>query len=432
MLKTYYTVNADCLFVLLCCLLGLQVGRHENEMLTLTLESMLFYGPRGHPMASMPSVQCAGCSCVNITSGNVIDLQSVDAELSTPNEHIWIPVAYVNATWVTAALTMSVIGILICITLMVYIIYKKFTKVVTYGISMGILLLVGLCILYASTLPFALTPSELTCGLRLFMVGLAYTFCFAVILVKSMTLRYIKYMGLGGEVSWANQWLTFFFIVAAQAGMAAQFWSLKSPLVVALPPGEWQSDSIGFVHAHGTILTCSYNKNDFASTLIFPLCLLALTTMFTSSVRKIKHNCNEVTFLLVACWLCIPACTTWLCVFLLVPGTHHELTLCAGMLVCATLILVSIYLPQVHVLSTMKYHISGMAFDTMRQRNSYRSHVGTDFVFCEPGGVNQSSKCSSESNPVHGLGGELTMPLSTRGERATRNGKKVKNTSYRF
>lgn len=66
---------------------------------------------------------------------------------------------------------------------------------------LGAVLLLGVMGIYASCVVYVLPPTSITCAVREWAPPLCLALCYGILLVKSMHLRALVSVGVGGEVS---------------------------------------------------------------------------------------------------------------------------------------------------------------------------------------------------------------------------------------
>ena len=199
--------------------------------------------------------------------------------------------------WVSIVLTISVIGVAVTIVILIYVSYHKMTSVTRNGTGIGLLLLTGILCLYLSVFPFAFHPSQYSCGFRVCTVSFSYCFCFGAILIKAMTLRNLKYIGLGGELSSLNQLITFVFVVCVQLGVLIQWWIMKGQLssyIINHPNSVWyiEVSHVEWIEHH--VPVCTYTRYEFLCTMIYPVVLELCTVLYTAFVRRIRLDKDQV------------------------------------------------------------------------------------------------------------------------------------------
>jgi len=160
-----------------------RVGFWRQNRLELDKTRMKFYVP----YAAVPSIECLQGPCLSVCS---VKLSTVTATQRTPTPSFGIhgktavPESPTNFTtaWGVVAIVFCILGLLACMACVSYFIRHipnpSPTTVLNYFI------LAGIALLYIATTFFLIQPSEVSCGLRRFFLGLAYAIIFAGMLVR--------------------------------------------------------------------------------------------------------------------------------------------------------------------------------------------------------------------------------------------------------
>ena len=109
-----------------------------------------------------------------------------------------LPKWHFETYYLTILTTVAGCGILIAVSTMTYILCKMCSDVLEGSQSFSVLLLVSVCLIYASVIPFNFYPDELICQFRLFCPVLAYVTVFATLLSRSIMLATADMDGLPG------------------------------------------------------------------------------------------------------------------------------------------------------------------------------------------------------------------------------------------
>ena len=108
--------------------------------------------------------------------------------------------SFIGRTWSLVVISVAVFGICVSLWMMIYVFLKMCDGTLSGNQSMGVLLLIGVMITFASTVPWLLPPSETICAVRHFLHPLAFCLCFGLLLLKVMQLRSLVSVGLGGTI----------------------------------------------------------------------------------------------------------------------------------------------------------------------------------------------------------------------------------------
>lgn len=312
----------------------------------------------------MPKTVCVtGCECLAAPSSNDSDLKETQAYLYWKSQG-----EFIDELWATLVLAVGSFGAFLSLAFAVYVIYKVFKRALGKRyVGLGLGLLSSLIVLYLTVMPFVFSPSEVNCGLRYFLPGLSYTLCFAIILVKLMSLQNYKLIGLGGEVSGVNQFLTVFFIVGVQIAISVQWWVHNGPYMHS------KLDSFGIPG-----YACNFIRRDFAAGNAYVLLLIIICCIYAVGVRKEKKNMGEAKLLLACSWACFAMWVTWLPCFFTLDEKWSDVIICASILSCATAMLLIIFVPKIRMVSRLRYDLS----QKVNVRNGHS--VDTDFLYERP------------------------------------------------
>ena len=279
--------------------------------------------------------------------------------------------------WTIIVVIIALSGCVVTLGLMMYIMCKVCAgALIRRYLALGVLLLVAMIFLFLSVLPFVFTPSEVGCGMRFFAHGFSYAFCYAIILTKMTTLRDYKYIGLGGEISRLNQFLSVFFITGVQIAVGVQWWVLGGPTLSQTTIKEKTSEGIENV----TYYACDFNRKEFITYHSYVLLLLVICCFYSIGVRKETKNMKEARLLLICSWFCLALWIAVIVTFLILQRDYLEAIAAIGILANALSMIVIIYLPKLTVIAKLKYEISEKS--GKRVENGYK--VDTDFQFERP------------------------------------------------
>ena len=162
--------------------------------------------------------------------------------------------------------------------------------------SLGVILLLCILTLYSSVVIFVLPPTELRCSLRIFVYPVALSLCYAILLVKVMQLRSLVLLGLGGRISYLNQYLILFFMVLVQLVIGIQWFLSNQPLMKTTFDGT---------------RSCAIPRTDFLLLHSYIAILALLAFCYGLSVLKIHRNYKEGRWVTLASGLTLPVLCTW-------------------------------------------------------------------------------------------------------------------------
>ncbi|XP_046340819.2 uncharacterized protein LOC124121790 [Haliotis rufescens] len=335
-----------------------KVGEWRSGQLLLDA-SKLYY------IDGQSSANVAHCHSKCICLNNVTSNRNI-----TPADAVFYETSgrFNGELWATIIVTISAAGAFVTLILIFYVIYKVCAGALAKRyVGLGLLLLIGVLILYLAVLPFVFTPSNTVCGLRFFAPGFTYCLCFATVLVKMTSIRDYKLIGLGGEVSNLNQFLSVFFVTSVQIAIGVQYWVLKAPFVTEKSTGSQ------------TFYACAFQRSEFLVYLVYVMFVLVLSSIYGIGVRKEQKNMGEARLLLTSSWLCVFVWVGWTVVLMVLDVTLIEPVISAGIMACATLMLTVIFIPKIHMVARLKYDVSKQ---TTSMQNGYK--VDPDFMFERP------------------------------------------------
>ncbi|KAH9503593.1 hypothetical protein Btru_066931 [Bulinus truncatus] len=345
-----------------------EVGKYVKGDLHLNTSSIHLYNSVGVELSHIPEVRCRNdCACLDIFPRNL----SLRADDHGDHSYSTRPGEFIMETWSIAVVAVSSSGCFVSLIFAVYVMHKMCTGTIGRRYTvLGLALLLAVTVLYGAVLPFVFEPSETVCAMRYFLTGLAYTFCFAVILVKLMTLQSYKFIGLGGEVSGLNQAATVFFITCVQVSSGVHWWLYYSPFLRSRL-------------TDGGVLNyaCNMDRIDFAIYLVYTMFLLAACCLYSVGVRNEKKNMGEARLLLFCSWLCLFVWVGWLSGFFFFDRKWSNVLICGAILACATAVMLIVFIPKVRLVSRLKYDLSSQA-STANARNGYC--IDTDFLYERP------------------------------------------------
>ena len=167
-----------------------QQQEKQSNWLELDRSRMKFYVP----YSAVPSVECLTGSCLSICSAqyspivtqpsNRIPSQSsggTNTKLAGSPE---LPTNFTTA-WGVVAVVFCILGLLACMACVSYFI-RNLSKPSTPTSVLAYFILSGIALLYITTIFFLIQPSEISCGLRRFFLGLSYSIIYSGMLVKAV------------------------------------------------------------------------------------------------------------------------------------------------------------------------------------------------------------------------------------------------------
>ncbi|XP_060078999.1 uncharacterized protein LOC132558444 [Ylistrum balloti] len=366
-----------------------KIGMWRVGALSLDATSVKAYDSNGMAYTSVRESRCyQKCVCVNFASENITDEED---KLDSFSDLLFYDTSaeFDNMLWAVMVLIVSLGGAFVVLMFMFYVIYKVCIGFLYRRyIGLGMLMLLSVIFLYLAVVPFVFTPSDRVCACRRFIPGLAYAFLFATILAKLMALRAYKLIGLGGELSSINQFLAIIFITGIQIALGVQWLVYENNFVITRGDTVMQ-------------YACIFDKFDFVKYLSYVMFIIILCAVYSLTVRNEKKNLGEARLILIASWITIFVWIAWLVVIYVEPRDYVEPTICIGMIACATVILMVVFVPKLYRITNLKYDIKDSGME-----NGGLGKVDAEFIFERPFTLPASStseatsfKYSDKTNP---------------------------------
>ena len=239
--------------------------------------------------------------------------------------------SFISRTWAVVVVSIAIFGTVVAMWMLVYVFQKICDGTLQGNQVMGVLLLIGVMCLFASVVPWLLPPNETVCATRHFMHPLLLVLCFSILLVKSMQLRSMVSIGIGGTIPQINQLVSLFFMVIVQVVIAVEWY--------------WSTKPIGVKHIDN-YPACKVSSGRFLLLHIYPCVLVLLAFFYGVSVLNYKHNFNEGRWIAFALIFIIPVLAVWLVVYYFSPVAFHDPTVAIAILLVASILLAVIFIPK--------------------------------------------------------------------------------------
>ncbi|XP_069693056.1 metabotropic glutamate receptor 8-like [Periplaneta americana] len=262
------------------------------------------------------------------------DGSGVNARRVTPESSITRP-------WATVMVAVAAVGTCITMFMLVYVLIKICDGTLAGNQSLGIILLLGIMTLYVSIVLFVLPASEIRCMLRAFLYPIAMSLCYGILIIKVMQLRSLVLLGLGGRISYINQYIILFFIVLVQVVISVQWFLTNRP--------QFRIDSEGFPY-------CYMPRTDFLLLHLYVTILVIIAFLYGLSVLKIRRNYKEGHWVTLAAFLTMPVLVVWGLVYSFVPEKYDDPTVCMALFVLATVLVLALFIPKMSTISKQSSH----------------------------------------------------------------------------
>jgi hypothetical protein len=248
--------------------------------------------------------------------------------------------SFISRTWALVVVSVAIFGVFVSLWMLIYVFQKICDGTLNGNQLMGVLLLFGVMGLFASVIPWLLPPNETVCAVRHFMHPLLLVVCFAILLVKSMQLRSLVSIGLGGTLPQVNQLVSLFFMIAIQVVIVVEWYIATKPIGVQIIDGYPE---------------CAVSEARFLLLHIYPAVLLLLSFFYAISVLKVKRNFNEGRWITCATLFIIPIFAAWPVVYYFAPAPFHDPSVAVSVLAVAGVLLAAIFLPKMNTISQQSH-----------------------------------------------------------------------------
>ncbi|GFS84171.1 metabotropic glutamate receptor 3 [Nephila pilipes] len=304
-----------------------QVGLWKDKDLSLRLEDIEFV--TGAKVDSNCHQQCQKC----------LDQLAIDPE----ELNLTKPALYANfrTMWGVIVSALSLLGVLLVIICAAYFLISF---QVTVGTTvLGYMILFGLLLLYAVNFAFILSPTEGTCGVRRFGLGLAYAIIFSGMLVKVMNIW--RMMGYRGNQFFGDSYhmTSPAALLVVAVGLVIIQVILSSAWLILIPPttgihaGEWRC------HPATTF------EDELIISLVYVMLMLAITILFSVLTWSSTDNNRESRWIFTCCFLITLVWIAWTVVSTQILHTYRDLTISTANLVCASVVMLCMYLRKVYI-----------------------------------------------------------------------------------
>ncbi|XP_042215328.1 uncharacterized protein LOC121861543 [Homarus americanus] len=275
---------------------------------------------------------------------------------------------YVGRTWAFSVLVLACLGVVVSMYVAVYVALRVCDGTLTGPQVLGAVLLLGVMGIYASCVVYVLPPNPITCAIREWAPPMCLALCYGILLVKSMHLRALVSVGVGGEVSQVNLHVSLLFMLSVQGalcvlGHAGGLTIGEEPLVKIGSDGNRQ---------------CGQKRIATLATRVYLILLLFLSLILATVNRKIQRNHNEGRWLLLTSCVSAPVVGVWSVMSYLAPPTLEAPTTSVALLVLASVVLGLIFIPKMRI-------IAQQAKDFRHKRLAAAASISTIFTQMDEG-----------------------------------------------
>lgn len=235
-----------------------------------------------------------------------------------------------SEAWVFAFLSLSLLGILFCISILIFILICIFRRDILEGNPiLTLALLLAVTLLFCSILPFSLEYNKYTlntlCLLKALGLTLGYALVFALLLSRCILLATAsKEIGFMSHIAGPVQSFLCLFIFGVQAALSIQIVGRSSEI--------FKGNSFVYLMSYNTML------------LLLLLCLCPL-------IFKCQRNYREGKYFSIAIILTTCAWFIWLPLYTVLEEEWKEIMLCIGVIATAGIFLGSIFIPRTYLMT---------------------------------------------------------------------------------
>ncbi|CAG2056647.1 unnamed protein product [Timema podura] len=302
----------------------------------------------------------------------------VDARRVTPESSI-------TRAWATVLVATAAVGTFIAMFMLIYVLIKICDGTLAGNQSLGILLLLGIMLIYACVVLYVLPGSEVKCMLRTILYPIALSLCYGILIIKVMQLRSLVLLGLGGRISYINQYIILFFIIMVQIVIVVQWYFTNRP--------QFRVDNEGSPY-------CYMPRIEFLLLHLYIAILLLISFVYGLTVLKIRRNYKEGRWVTLAAFLSLPVFAVWGLIYSLIPDRYVDSTVCVALLVLATIIIMAVFIPKMSTISKQSSHFK---HKRMHMSDSVTTVFTTFSDFHNSSGVGTRKKMDHSFHPPQKL-----------------------------
>lgn len=299
-----------------------------------------------------------------------------------PQETIRLSGLFRNEAWVIPVLALSALTMFLIVAFEVFVLCKACqTTPSRRHLFLGQMLLLGLFSSAGLGGVLAVTPTQVTCAVVRFGVGVSYAIVFASLLVKCVFL-----ISLNGGVYLPApyQGLLLLFAVLIQVAIGAQ-WLLTSPPVV----DNVTIESVVSQHKHRLLVTaddinssvniplCRTAYSDMLFSLIYIVFLILFVTILAFKSRSIRDNYREATYIGLSVGCSIPTWIVWVFSGFIVGDRHKDACLAFGLVISSVMVFLIMFMPKGRQLAAMGKE--GLYMEDREERFSSLSRAGSGY-----------------------------------------------------
>lgn len=296
----------------------------------------------------------------------VVDCSKCSKQLGLPENLFAIeePI-YQNfkSVWGITVTSLSVLGITLVV---ICALYFLMSFPVTVGTTvLGYMILFGLLTLYAVNFAFVIAPTEGTCGVRRFGLGLAYAIIFSGMLVKVMNTW--RLMGYNGSriLNDGTRLSSPAGLLVIAVGLVIIQIVLSAAWLILMPPKIGAYESVWRCDPPTTF------EEGLVVSLVYVMLLLAITTLFAILTWHCQDNNRESRWILACACMVGIVWLAWTVLSTQLSPHYRDMTIAVANLVCATIIMGCLYIRKVYLYSKLTRQARDQELKTHLQPSAY-------------------------------------------------------------
>lgn len=307
-----------------------QVGSYRNNLLRVSEDDVDFSSGVA-PMSTCMRDCDDRCPAASPTS-----------EQKYLRQHRESLTANFRTVWGIVVTALSLLGIVL---VLICALYFLMAFPVTVGTTvLGYMILAGLLALYAVNFAFVVGATEASCGVRRFLMGLAYSIIFSGMLVKVLnTWRLMGYHGNNRMHHDGTQLTSPAGLLVVACGLVVIQVVLTAAWLVLMPP------RIGLYERVWRCAPPASFEDELVVSMVYVMLLLAVTILFSVLTWPCRDNNGESRWILACCVFVSLAWLAWTVLSTQLPLQHRDATIAVANLVCATLVMLCLYLRKVYL-----------------------------------------------------------------------------------
>lgn len=235
-----------------------------------------------------------------------------------------------SEAWVFAFLSLSLLGVLFCVSVLIFLLISIFRRDILEGNPiLTLALLLAVMLLFCSVLPFSLEYNKYTehhlCIARSLAITLSYATVFSLVLSRCILLATAsKEIGFMSHIAGPVQAFLCLFIFGVQAALSLQIVGRCSEVF----------------RGYSFIYLMSYNS----MILLLLLCLCPLIYKSQRNYREGKYF--TIATILITCVWCM-----WLPCYALLTDEWKEPILCSGLVCTGGIFLGAVFIPRTYLMT---------------------------------------------------------------------------------